>query len=86
MTMLITTLAAAGTVLVTSAFAQNARSADQIEHHIAKIDGTRFHYMTAGTGVADSGLAPELDRLAEGPAFAGQRRPPRRRTRPSRVR
>jgi pimeloyl-ACP methyl ester carboxylesterase len=50
MTMLITTLAAAGTVLVTSAFAQNARSADQIEHHIAKIDGTRFHYMTAGTG------------------------------------
>jgi len=27
-----------------------ATSADQIEHHIAKIDGTRFHYVTAGTG------------------------------------
>jgi pimeloyl-ACP methyl ester carboxylesterase len=50
MSMLITTLAAACTVLATSAFAQNARSADQIEHHIAKIDGTRFHYVTAGTG------------------------------------
>jgi pimeloyl-ACP methyl ester carboxylesterase len=30
--------------------AQNATSVDQIEHHIAKIDGTRFHYVTAGTG------------------------------------
>src|ERR1700724_2975273 len=30
--------------------ARNATSADQIEHHIAKIDGTRFHYATAGTG------------------------------------
>jgi pimeloyl-ACP methyl ester carboxylesterase len=30
--------------------AQNVTSADQIEHHIAKIDGTRFHYVTAGTG------------------------------------
>jgi pimeloyl-ACP methyl ester carboxylesterase len=30
--------------------AQSATSADQIEHHIAKIDGTRFHYVTAGTG------------------------------------
>ncbi|MGZ5098818.1 MAG: DUF6130 family protein, partial [Usitatibacter sp.] len=30
--------------------AQNAMSADQIEHHVAKIDGTRFHYVTAGTG------------------------------------
>jgi hypothetical protein len=50
MSMLMTTLAAAGTVLATSAFAQNARSADQIEHHVAKIDGTRFHYVTAGTG------------------------------------
>ena len=30
--------------------AQNATSADQIEHHIAKIDGTRFHYVTAGNG------------------------------------
>ena len=27
-----------------------ARHADQIEHHIAKIDGIRFHYVTAGTG------------------------------------
>jgi pimeloyl-ACP methyl ester carboxylesterase len=41
---------AAGTVLATSALAQNARSADQIEHHVAKIDGTRFHYVTAGVG------------------------------------
>jgi len=30
--------------------AQNATSADQLEHHTAKIDGTRFHYVTAGTG------------------------------------
>jgi pimeloyl-ACP methyl ester carboxylesterase len=30
--------------------AQNATRADQIEHHVAKIDGTRFHYVTAGTG------------------------------------
>lgn len=30
--------------------AQYAVSADQIEHHVAKIDGTRFHYVTAGTG------------------------------------
>ncbi len=29
---------------------QNAASSDQIEHHVAKIDGTRFHYVTAGTG------------------------------------
>jgi pimeloyl-ACP methyl ester carboxylesterase len=35
---------------VSVAAAQNAPSADQIEHHIAKIDGTRFHYVTAGTG------------------------------------
>ena len=38
------------------AAATNATSADQIEHHIAKIDGTRFHYVTAGTG------DPVLDR------------------------
>src|SRR5882724_6053051 len=52
MTMLIKALAAvaAGTVLAASALAQNAASADQIEHHVAKIDGTRFHYVTAGTG------------------------------------
>ena len=29
---------------------QNAASAGQIERHVAKIDGTRFHYVTAGTG------------------------------------
>jgi pimeloyl-ACP methyl ester carboxylesterase len=48
MTMLIKTLAAVatGTVLATSALAQGAK----IEHHVAKIDGTRFHYVTAGTG------------------------------------
>jgi hypothetical protein len=48
MTLLIKTLAAvaAGTVLATSALAQSA----QIEHHVAKIDGVRFHYVTAGTG------------------------------------
>jgi pimeloyl-ACP methyl ester carboxylesterase len=37
-------------VLATGALAQNATRADQIEHHIAKIDGTRFHYVTAGSG------------------------------------
>jgi pimeloyl-ACP methyl ester carboxylesterase len=48
MTMLIKTLgaAAAGAVLASSALAQSAK----IEHHVAKIDGTRFHYVTAGTG------------------------------------
>ena len=37
---------AAGTVLATGALAQSAK----IEHHIAKIDGTGFDYVTAGTG------------------------------------
>ena len=48
MTMHIKTLAAvvAGTMLAASAFAQGAEE----EHHITKIDGTRFHYVTAGTG------------------------------------
>lgn len=32
------------------AASQKAANADQIEDHIAKIDGTRFHYVTAGTG------------------------------------
>jgi pimeloyl-ACP methyl ester carboxylesterase len=52
MTTLIETLAAvaAGVVLATSALAQDTRRADPIEHHIVKIDGTRFHYVTAGTG------------------------------------
>jgi pimeloyl-ACP methyl ester carboxylesterase len=36
---------------VVGGFAQSARSADQIEHHVAMIDGTRFHYVTAGSGV-----------------------------------
>jgi pimeloyl-ACP methyl ester carboxylesterase len=36
---------ATSTVLATTALAQS-----QIEHHVAKIDGTRFHYVTAGTG------------------------------------
>jgi pimeloyl-ACP methyl ester carboxylesterase len=53
--------AVAGTALATDALAQSARetrgasspaSADQIEHHVARIDGTRFHYVTAGTGDA----------------------------------
>jgi pimeloyl-ACP methyl ester carboxylesterase len=45
--------AAAGATLTTDAPAQAAQStasADQIEHHVARIDGTRFHYVTAGTG------------------------------------
>src|SRR5262245_59472341 len=48
MAMLIKTLAAvaACTALATSALAQSAK----IEHHVAKIDGVRFHYVTAGTG------------------------------------
>lgn len=52
MTMLIRTLAAvvAGTVLATNAFAQSAREARGPEHHIVKIDGIRFHYVTAGAG------------------------------------
>jgi pimeloyl-ACP methyl ester carboxylesterase len=52
MTTLIKMLAAAavGAALTTSALAQNATNAGQIEHHVAKIDGTRFHYVTAGIG------------------------------------
>lgn len=42
--------AAIGTMLVTSALAQNATDADQTEHHVVRVDGTRFHYVTAGTG------------------------------------
>jgi pimeloyl-ACP methyl ester carboxylesterase len=47
MTMLIRRLAAVatGAALASSALAQSG-----IEHHVAKIDGTRFHYVTAGTG------------------------------------
>jgi pimeloyl-ACP methyl ester carboxylesterase len=52
----------AGAVLATSALAESAgpakpvtaaqaaTPADQIEHHVARIDGTRFHYVTAGSG------------------------------------
>src|SRR6185369_7072807 len=53
----------AGAVLATNALAQSAGAAprpvaaaqavtpaDQIEHHVARIDGVRFHYMTAGSG------------------------------------
>jgi pimeloyl-ACP methyl ester carboxylesterase len=52
MTRFIKTLAAAtvSIVLATSAFAQTATKTEPIEHHIAKIDGTRYHYVTAGTG------------------------------------
>lgn len=52
MTRLIKTLATivAAIMVATSAVAQNTPNADQIEHHIAKVDGTRFHYVTAGTG------------------------------------
>ena len=51
MSTLIKTLAAAaaGALLTTSALAQNTKDVT-IEHHVAKIDGTRFHYVTAGTG------------------------------------
>jgi pimeloyl-ACP methyl ester carboxylesterase len=41
---------AAAIVFATGALAQTATSADRIEHHVAKIDGTRFHYVTAGSG------------------------------------
>ena len=37
---------ALGTLLATSALAQGAKE----EHHVAKIGGTRFHYVTAGAG------------------------------------
>ena len=53
----IAVLAATGATLTTDAPAQTAQStpsatagADRIEHHVARIDGTRFHYVTAGTG------------------------------------
>src|SRR5215468_1753680 len=53
----IAVLAATGATLTTDALAQTAQStpsatagADRIEHHVARIDGIRFHYVTAGTG------------------------------------
>jgi pimeloyl-ACP methyl ester carboxylesterase len=48
--MAIAATAMAGTVLATGALAQGAANAGQIEHHVAKVDGTRFHYVTAGSG------------------------------------
>jgi pimeloyl-ACP methyl ester carboxylesterase len=52
MTMLTRTLAAAaiGIALATNVLAQSATDSDQIEHHVVKIDGARFHYVTAGSG------------------------------------
>jgi len=41
---------AAGIVPTAGALAETATSAVPIEHHVVKIDGTRFHYVTAGTG------------------------------------
>jgi pimeloyl-ACP methyl ester carboxylesterase len=40
---------AAATVLAASAFAQST-TADPFDHHVVKIDGVRFHYVTAGAG------------------------------------
>jgi pimeloyl-ACP methyl ester carboxylesterase len=42
--------AAVGIVLASSAGAQSAMKPDQIEHHTVKINGARFHYVTAGAG------------------------------------
>lgn len=52
MARLMTTLAAmaAGMVSATMAFGQNATNAAAVEEHVAKVDGTRFHYATAGAG------------------------------------
>jgi pimeloyl-ACP methyl ester carboxylesterase len=52
MTILIKTLTAVavGSAVATSVLAQNATNPAPIEHHVAKVDGTRFHYVTAGTG------------------------------------
>ena len=85
MTSLIRLLAAvaAGVVLASGTVAQNATSADQIEHHIVR---NRRHALPLRNsrdgrpGVAASGMAGELDCLAESSAFAGQRRPARYRT------
>ena len=42
--------AAMGMVAATSAVAQSVANPARIEHHMAKVDGARFHYVTAGTG------------------------------------
>jgi hypothetical protein len=54
--------AAVGTLLATSALAQNATNARQIEHHVAKIDGTRFDYVTTGIGALWPGCFGNLPR------------------------
>ncbi|WP_413988976.1 alpha/beta fold hydrolase [Labrys okinawensis] len=43
-------IAAVATAFATNAPAQSASNSDQIEHHMVKIEGTRFHYVTAGSG------------------------------------
>ena len=52
MTVLVKTMTAVAisVVLANGAFAQNAMNIPQIEHHVAKVDGVLFHYVTAGTG------------------------------------
>lgn len=52
MNALIKTLATAavGTLLAASAPAQTTTAVGGIDHHVVKIDGTRFHYVTAGAG------------------------------------
>jgi pimeloyl-ACP methyl ester carboxylesterase len=41
---------AAGVMLATSGASQSTAEAEPIEHHVAKIEGVGFHYVTAGTG------------------------------------
>jgi pimeloyl-ACP methyl ester carboxylesterase len=50
MTQLSRTLTALATVLAVGAHATGALAQSGIEHHVTKIDGTRFHYVTAGSG------------------------------------
>src|SRR5262249_28899096 len=54
MTMLIRFVASAmiSTLLATGAFAEESANPDAIEHHVASVNGVRFHYVTAGTGEA----------------------------------
>src|SRR5215813_8312133 len=52
MTMLIRFLASTmiSALLATGAFAEESTNPGAIEHHVASINGVRFHYVTAGTG------------------------------------
>src|SRR5262249_9451643 len=52
MTPLIRFLAATmiNALLATSALAEDTTNAGAIEHHVARVNGVRFHYVTAGTG------------------------------------